>query len=617
MGVAEGGVGDEQALLRDGPGGEFLRTELKQKLAGAGSGRQAQIADGSEGRDEGLGGAVTLGVGVAVDGDVAEEGEELGGAVLTNLEAEEVRRGVNERGGGGPGLENRMGDDVLEERDVGLHPADAKFAQHAAHTLEGDLVGLAAGDDLHEHGVVERRDDRTGKTRRPVEADPEAAGRAVGLDTAVIGHEFVGGVLGRDAALEGEAVARHIALGGHADLGRVEGVALGDEELGTHEIEAGDDLGDRMFNLDTRVHLDEEPLVPVEVVEEFDGAGVVVTDLAGDAHGGVAELGDDVGRQAETGGDLDDLLVAALDGAIALVEVDDVAVAVAEDLHLDMFRARDVFFEEDGGVAEGAVGLALGLVEQVGEVGGLVDDAHTATAAAEGRLDDEGEADGLGDLHGLGAIRDGVLGAGQDGDGDLLREGAGGGFVAHHVEQLGARADKDDAGLFAGAGEGGVFGEETVAGVDGVNAVVLGDTDDALDVEVGGDGALAAADLVGLVGLVTVNGETVLLREDGDGAQAELGAGAEDAHGDLGAVGGHQAGDGPDRGRGFGCFGRRNGLGGRDGSFGGGHAERLRCRGCGGRTKTDLGEFGAGGEFFQRRTVRFISARMKATRTCL
>jgi hypothetical protein len=58
-------------------------------------------------------------------------------------------------------------------------------------------------------------------------------------------------------------------------------------------------------------------------------------------------------------------------------------------------------------------------------------------------------------------------------------------------------------------------------------------------------------------------------------------------------------------------------LGGRDGSFGGGHAERLRCRGCGGRTKTDLGEFGAGGEFFQRRTVRFISARMKATRTCL
>jgi hypothetical protein len=42
--------------------------------------------------------------------------------------------------------------------------------------------------------------------------------------------------------------------------------------------------------------------------------------------------------------------------------VDHVPVLVAEDLDLDVFGAGDVFLEEDGGVAEGAAGLGLGLV---------------------------------------------------------------------------------------------------------------------------------------------------------------------------------------------------------------------------------------------------------------
>ncbi len=131
-----------------------------------------------------------------------------------------------------------------------------------------------------------------------------------------------------------------------------------------------------------------------------------------------------------------------------------------------------------------------------------------------------------------------------------MGEGAGGGFVAHHVEQFGTRADEDDAGLGAGAGEVGVFREKTVARVDGIDALFLGDADDARDVEVGGDGAHAASDLVGLVGLLAVDGKAVLLRVDADSAETELGAGAKDAHRDLGAVGGHEFRDRADGGRG-------------------------------------------------------------------
>ena len=100
-------------------------------------------------------------------------------------------------------------------------------------------------------------------------------------------------------------------------------------------------------------------------------------------------------------------------------------------------------------------------------------------------------------------------------------------------------ADEGDAGLLAGVGEVGVLGQEAVPGVDGVDPDAPGQLDDLVDAQVGVDGLLALADQVGLVGLVAVQGEPVLLRVDGDRGDAQLGAGAEDADGDLAAVGGH------------------------------------------------------------------------------
>src|SRR3546814_6716864 len=51
---------------------------------------------------------------------------------------------------------------------------------------------------------------------------------------------------------------------------------------------------------------------------------------------------------------LDDLLVAALDAALAFVEVEDIAVLVAEDLNLDVARVEDEFLDKDAVVAEAA-----------------------------------------------------------------------------------------------------------------------------------------------------------------------------------------------------------------------------------------------------------------------
>ena len=53
----------------------------------------------------------------------------------------------------------------------------------------------------------------------------------------------------------------------------------------------------------------------------------------------------------------------ALERAVALEEVDDVAVPVAEQLHLDVPRAVEVLLDEDAAVLERGLGLGRRLVE--------------------------------------------------------------------------------------------------------------------------------------------------------------------------------------------------------------------------------------------------------------
>jgi hypothetical protein len=229
-----------------------------------------------------------------------------------------------------------------------------------------------------------------------------------------------------------------------------------------------------------------------------------------------------------------------LHGAIALVQMHHMAVTVAENLHFDVLGARDVAFEKDRGIAEGAAGFALRFIEQIRQIAGLVDDTHAAATAAERGLDDERETDLLGHLQRLGAVFNWVFGAGQHGHADFLREGARGGFITHHTQQIHARAHEGDAGLGAGPGELGVLGQKSVTGMNEVDAFFLGEGDDAGNVQVRADGALALAHDVGFVRLEAMDGQAVFRGVNGDGAQAEFGGGAKDADGDFAAVGDEQ-----------------------------------------------------------------------------
>ena len=217
--------------------------------------------------------------------------------------------------------------------------------------------------------------------------------------------------------------------------------------------------------------------------------------------------------------------------------MDHIAVLVGEDLHLDVLGLLEVFFDEDVVVAEGLAGLVLHQLVVLAELLVGVGAAHAPAAAAGCRLKQHriaglpGDGDGLLHIgHRGGAAGDHRHAAGP---GHLL----GVELIPHLVQHRTGRADEDEARLLTGAGEVGVFREEAVARVDGVDLLSLGKGDDLLDAEIGPERAAVFADEVGLVRFGAEEGQLILLGIDGDGAHPGVKAGAEHPDGDFAPVG--------------------------------------------------------------------------------
>ena len=362
-----------------------------------------------------------------------------------------------------------------------------------------------------------------------VHPDAPAAGGVVILDQPGAGCEIVIGVFGVDAALDGVAPLLGFpdVFGKHA--------AGGNADLLLDQVHAVDFLGDGMLHLDAGVHLHEVEILLL-VHQILDGAGVDVFDLLAELHRGVAhafaELFADEGGRAL----LDDLLIAALQGAVAFAEGDDVAFGIAEDLDFDVVGIQDQLLHVHVAVAEAFFGFITGRGEGTSHGGFIVDGSHAATAPAIGGFEHDRVTHGGGGHEGFLFILEDAVGAGRDRHFPLLGGGPGAVFVAHRLNGLGTGADELDFAAFADAGETGVLAEKSVPGVDGVHIGDLRGRNDAVDHEITLI-AGAGPDTDGVVGQLDVHGFFVGLGINGDRADAEFLAGADDAKGDLTAVG--------------------------------------------------------------------------------
>ena len=229
--------------------------------------------------------------------------------------------------------------------------------------------------------------------------------------------------------------------------------------------------------------------------------------------------------------------MAPLDAAVALAEVDAVALAVGEHLDLDVPRRADVLLDVHGAVAERRLGLGLSLTHRGRQLGGLLDDADALAAAAGGRLDHHRQAD-VGGRRPRPRRRLSMMPSEPGVTGTpaaviVVRAAA---LSPMRSMRLRRWPDELDAVLAAERAELGALGEEPVAGVDGLGAGLQGRLDEGRHHEV----ALRRrrrADADGLVGEPHVQAVLVGLGVDGDRPHAELLAGADDADGDLAAIG--------------------------------------------------------------------------------
>src|SRR6476660_1251629 len=148
--------------------------------------------------------------------------------------------------------EVRVVEDPAGERDRGAHPGpgDVELGERAAHPGQGQVAFRRPHHDLGQQRVVVRADQVAGVAVR-VDPGERPTGRLEALQASRGWREVAVRILGVDPALHGGAADVHVGLA------QPQRLTVGDVQLLVHQVDAGDHLGDRVFDLDPAVDLHE------------------------------------------------------------------------------------------------------------------------------------------------------------------------------------------------------------------------------------------------------------------------------------------------------------------------------------------------------------------------
>lgn len=374
----------------------------------------------------------------AVDGNVTKIGQQLLSSVLTADEVKETWGIINEGGPASTLNESRVGEQRCQERDVGLDTTDTEFDQGSEHLSSGNLIGRAMAGTLHQHGIIVRGDDGTGKTVSTVQTDTVTTGRSVDFDLSGIGLEVLGGILRGNTALDSKSTGGDAVLG-EAEL--LQGGTGGNLDLGSDNIDAGDFLGDSVLDLDTGVDFNE--VISVLLIhQELCGSCVSVVDGLGQSDGIPQDGISDILGEILGWGNLDDLLVSTLHGAVTLVQMDQVSVVISQELDLNVLGLVEESLDEDCSVSESGLCLGCGSVEGVFQRRLIADDSHATTATSICGLDDDGEAILVGELLDFFKLGYSAFGTRDDWHISLNGNSSGRDLVTKGIDDVGRWADK-------------------------------------------------------------------------------------------------------------------------------------------------------------------------------
>ena len=410
--------------------------------------------------------------------------------------------------------------------EIGLDAVDAGGLQRRRELRRCFVAGVPLHDHLGEHRIVERRD--------------LSAGRNPAIDADALRKRNLGEKTG--GRLEVAARIFRVEADLHRMAGRSARVAFEGPELARglrdhhfHEIEAGHFFRHRMLDLEARVHFEEIELLFILVIDEFDGACRRIGYSRAEAHRRLVQCASlrlsEIGR----GRFLDHLLVAALGRTVALAQRDDIAIAVAENLHLDMARAGDIFFEKETAILEVRQREAAHCLVEARQLLRRMAELQADAAAARRAFQHHRITDLVGFRQSLVEIDD-ERRAGQKRHVALLRDLARGVLERKGAHMLRARPDEGNTLARERSGEFRVLAEKPVAGMHRLRARFAHGLENGIHVEIAFRDR-RRADASCLVRETDVRREAVRLRIDGDGRNTHPPERPDDADRDFAAIG--------------------------------------------------------------------------------
>ncbi len=289
-----------------------------------------------------------------------------------------------------------------------------------------------------------------------------------------------------------------------------------------------------MLDLNARIHLHEiEAAILIE--QEFDRARILITRctycLDGcNAHGTTSFAIERRRRRF-----FQQLLMTALERAIAFAQRNAVIVLISQDLNLDMAWTQHELLQIDIAIAKGCERFGLCGSELALQLFRAVHFAHALAAAARACLDEDRIARSIREcarfldrFHDAIGARDGGNAAGLHGLTSLR-------LVAHRFDALWRRADEHDVVVGARTCKIGVLSQETIAGMNRIGASVDSSSDDRRDDKI----ALISRSGTDADGLISIGDRCrigIFGGIDRHRLHAQFLAGAHDAQSDLASV---------------------------------------------------------------------------------
>ena len=260
-----------------------------------------------------------------------------------------------------PRDEVRLGGEPRQKLEIAAQSEDRRLGKGGRAPSDRACPILAPGDDLGDHGVVIGRD-RIALPHPGIDPRHLRRRKAQAVQPPGLRDKIACGVLGIEPRLDRMAAqTRSSWRNGSGSPAATRNCHSTRSNPVTISVTG--------CSTWSRVFISRKKNLPA-CGNELDRAGADITDRARRGDRGLAHCAARRSARSRCRRFLDHLLMAALDRAIALEQMDRVAVRVGEDLHLDVARPGQVLLDQHPVVAEGRGGFALCAFERCGEFAG-------------------------------------------------------------------------------------------------------------------------------------------------------------------------------------------------------------------------------------------------------